>query len=587
MAKPVITFRNTKAEALTYSELDTNFQNLRDATINFTDGSNTLSMDLNDIATIQGEVASNLRVYVSDEAGTITVENILGDYTREPMGFENRSDSSISFDAGTRTFTIAPIGTMRVWVKGQMYSKTANETITIPNTTGIYYIYYSNGGTLGVQTGYYDWDDQAPVAYVYWNAVTGTAPYFADERHGIALDWATHEYLHRTRGASFANGFGASNYTTSGDGSSNSHAHIDIANGTFFDEDIPVSITHSNAPLSNTWQQDLQGPAQIPVLYQSGATGLWVKDAATDYAVKQGVTRITYNYLSAGTWGNPDVDNTYYVAYWIVATNNLTTPVMSIMGQRQDNKLSDAQTNNTWNSLDLTNFPSQEFRPLYRLIFRTATAYTNTPKAYLADIEDHRLTSILGAAQAGGVESPAFQNVTVGATTLVADSTSGTLTLVAGTGITLTPNASTDTVTITNSGGNFNSNTITLGDNVSGSVSLTCATNNTDLILFSSPGQFINIRDNGIMTLQGSSEIELTSQQITSVNGTSPYNTIFRCEDNTGTIKGFIHQSTFVQFPNRTTTERNALTAANGMVIYNSTDNKLQVYANGSWVDLH
>jgi len=36
-----------------------------------------------------------------------------------------------------------------------------------------------------------------------------------------------------------------------------------------------------------------------------------------------------------------------------------------------------------------------------------------------------------------------------------------------------------------------------------------------------------------------------------------------------------------------TTTERNALTAVNGLQIYNSTDDKLQVYAGGSWVDLH
>jgi hypothetical protein len=36
-----------------------------------------------------------------------------------------------------------------------------------------------------------------------------------------------------------------------------------------------------------------------------------------------------------------------------------------------------------------------------------------------------------------------------------------------------------------------------------------------------------------------------------------------------------------------TTTERNALTAVNGMQIYNSTTDKLQVYAGGTWVDLH
>jgi len=44
--------------------------------------------------------------------------------------------------------------------------------------------------------------------------------------------------------------------------------------------------------------------------------------------------------------------------------------------------------------------------------------------------------------------------------------------------------------------------------------------------------------------------------------------------------------SGFVQFGSLTTAERDALTAANGMVIYNSTDNKFQGYENGSWVNL-
>ena len=43
-----------------------------------------------------------------------------------------------------------------------------------------------------------------------------------------------------------------------------------------------------------------------------------------------------------------------------------------------------------------------------------------------------------------------------------------------------------------------------------------------------------------------------------------------------------------VLFPRMTTTQRNAITTpAEGLVIYNTTDNKLQVRAAGVWVDLH
>jgi len=43
----------------------------------------------------------------------------------------------------------------------------------------------------------------------------------------------------------------------------------------------------------------------------------------------------------------------------------------------------------------------------------------------------------------------------------------------------------------------------------------------------------------------------------------------------------------FVQFGSLTTVERDALTAENGMVIYNTDVNKFQGSANGTWVDLH
>jgi hypothetical protein len=40
------------------------------------------------------------------------------------------------------------------------------------------------------------------------------------------------------------------------------------------------------------------------------------------------------------------------------------------------------------------------------------------------------------------------------------------------------------------------------------------------------------------------------------------------------------------QAPSLTTTQRDALTAENGMIIYNTTTNKFQGYENGAWANL-
>lgn len=51
-------------------------------------------------------------------------------------------------------------------------------------------------------------------------------------------------------------------------------------------------------------------------------------------------------------------------------------------------------------------------------------------------------------------------------------------------------------------------------------------------------------------------------------------------------VEGNAVVSGFVQFGSLTTLERDALTAANGMVIYNTTNNKFEGYQNGGWINL-
>ena len=316
--------------------------------------------------------------------------------TGEPMGHEDRTTSTISFNASTRTFTIAPTASsFTVWCKGKKVVVSSARTVTIPNTTGMYSIYFDSTGTLAAKSGYFTFAEEAPTAYIYWNATTGTAPYFGDERHGVVLDWQTHEYLHRTRGAALASGFSASGYVLGGSGSLNSHAQLTLEGGTFFDEDMKIIVTATNTPTAGTWEQDLTSPARIPVLYLSGTA--WVIDSPTDYPLKQGTARPQYNAFSGGVWSTADVANNKYATSWILATNNLTYPVIAIIGQAESDLQSAAEAVD-FTALQLPGFPSVEFRPLYKLIFQCADSCTNAVHASLVSITDIRSIAAAGTA---------------------------------------------------------------------------------------------------------------------------------------------------------------------------------------------
>jgi hypothetical protein len=313
--------------------------------------------------------------------------------TREPIGHTDKSQSTISFNNSSRTFTIAPVsGTYEVWCAGTKYNLTS-QSVTLPTTTGLYYISFT-AGVLGYSTTYFVWDTETPTAYVYWNNDTGKAEFFADERHGVTLDWATHEYLHRTRGAAMASGFSLSGYTLVGTGGAAADAQASLSSGTFFDEDLQIDIVADATPTANTWEQDLLFPMKVPVFYLDGTA--WRSDAPTNFPLKTGTARARYNLLTGSTWSTTDAGNSDYVVSWLVATNNLNYPVMAILGQESYGSLPAAR-NALWESLTLTNFPVFEFRPLYKLIFQTATSYANTPHARLSDVQDIRGSISIGS----------------------------------------------------------------------------------------------------------------------------------------------------------------------------------------------
>jgi len=123
MAKPSITFRSVKGQALSYSELDTNFTNLRDSTIGFTVGSDTATIDLNSALTIAAGTGISLTLNPTTDTLTITNSQpspnlftsievsgqttITPDSTADTLTFAQGNNIVITTNAGTDTITIA------------------------------------------------------------------------------------------------------------------------------------------------------------------------------------------------------------------------------------------------------------------------------------------------------------------------------------------------------------------------------------------------------------------------------------------------------------------------------------------------
>jgi hypothetical protein len=341
----------------------------------------------------------------NDASGTLTIDNLhteINELSLEPQGFVNRLDSVISFNDSTRTFTIAPSGSSYdIYIEGVKVTKTTSESIIIPTGTALNYLHFNTDtGLLDNKTTGFNFDTDVPIAYIHWNSSINQSTFFGEERHGIRMDSMTHKWIHNTFGMQYINGLSIGGYILLGNGSSNSHAQIDISDGTLYQEDIIINIADGDNGIEFT--QQLNPIAYIPVYYHLGTTGQWVRDVSTPYPLKYNATRAQYNLLSGETWTIPNVTNNRYFAMWIVATNDINDPILAIMGQREDSSLGSAENNNTWSDIDLTNIPTNEIRPLYRLIFITNGTFTNTPKSSLQSILDLRksiITSTYGVSQ--------------------------------------------------------------------------------------------------------------------------------------------------------------------------------------------
>jgi hypothetical protein len=302
--------------------------------------------------------------------------------TKEPTGFPNRDDSVTSFSdtSPARTFTIAPTGaSFDFYVKGAKFTKTTTQSIQIPNLAGNHYIYFNDSGTLSSTQilGSELFENNALVSIVYWNTDTNSRSYFAEERHGLTMDGATHTYLHTVFGARYLSGLALQNFSVDGTGNLAANAQFDADEGKIRDEDILIEILPQ---------------AQIPILYRQGQ--LWRKKPADAYPVIYSGTagytgtngRLPYNQFTGGSWQFTQVTNNDYVLVHFFATNDKDSPVVGIQGINQYNNITDARNAASTEITSLSGLPFAEFVALGSVVFETANGYTNIPQARIRSV---------------------------------------------------------------------------------------------------------------------------------------------------------------------------------------------------------
>ena len=310
----------------------------------------------------------------NSETSSGNTTTILND-TKEPTGFINRTDSTISFVDGTRTFTIQPVTTsFNFYIKGTKFTKSTAQTIVIPNLSGNHYIYFDTAGTLqSTQVFSNDIIEiYSFVSVIYWNAVNSSHTYFGDERHGITMDGATHLYLHTVFGAQYILGLALQGFSVDGTGDVNSDAQFTSDAGAIRDEDI---------------YHTMSAQTQIPILYRIGQ--LWNKKTADAFPIIYSGTagytgsagRLPYNELNGGgSWQLTEVTSTDLVLVHFFATNDKENPVIGIQGIAKYGSPSAARTSANSEISQLTGLPFTEFVAIGSVIFQTATAYANTVK---------------------------------------------------------------------------------------------------------------------------------------------------------------------------------------------------------------
>jgi hypothetical protein len=316
-------------------------------------------------------------------------------------GFQNPADYIVTWDNPSRTLTITPTTTsFQFYSNDILYTKSALESISIPDVTGNYFIYFDITGTLSVSTSFtsnhimvYSF-----IAMLYWNATQAAAvPDLMLEGHQSKMPSETHYYLHNTVGCAYDRAVGGllPAVTADGDGSSIAHIEVSATPGAIWDEDlqwiIPVKLVADN----------------IAVMWRTGA-GIWNSDATSPAMVRTtGTGRAAYNQYTGGAWQLTEIADTEFLLMHLFAIPGLTTRWMIVMGQAQYADINSAIAGASTEILGITGIPLPEFKSIATFVIQTNDTYANSVKSRVralatgVDFIDWRHAQIGGGGTSG------------------------------------------------------------------------------------------------------------------------------------------------------------------------------------------
>jgi hypothetical protein len=299
---------------------------------------------------------------------------------------------TLSFDNGTRTFTVTDGGSAYYYNEGVTYTLAGNHTVVITDTEGLWYIYFVGDTLTASQTPWVLADgDKVMVAVLYWDATNNEEILLGYELHGYDMPAATHARFHHGGGSAWESGLLVSDAGAE---------DVNVSAGEFHDEDIEIDITDGAG--GGLFEQVLS-PAELPIYYRDGATAWRVFDTgdksnATDLGYVTGGNDLQWNELNGGVYQLTNVTAGRHIAMFVIATNDQTEPVALIMGQREDVLLSAAEENNVFSGLDLTGIPFTEMVILSRAILKEVAG------GVFYTLES--LTDLRGTNAAGNVTTP-------------------------------------------------------------------------------------------------------------------------------------------------------------------------------------